>query len=130
MNPINLKSLPEYLKKLKKENKFDENLVVDMGKISNSPKINPFVLFLILFFASFGLIPFISFSRDVTIVITANDLSQEEVSDIIQKNGAGIISIENNGIYSYKIKLKKLSNLKEFIDKLKNNKSFKNIEVK
>lgn len=135
MEPINLKDLPDRLKKLREKKEFDENLVVDMGKISPPPFFTGTrvaLTFLLLFLVSFVSISTFDLIRNknVTIVLNTNDIDPETLSDILSENGAKIISVKETGGSSYEVELSRLGNLKEFIEKLRKNKSLKDIEIK
>jgi hypothetical protein len=133
MEPMNLKKLPEHLKKLREKGEFDENLVVDMGKISPSIKYpRAGIVFLLFFLFSLFSLSTINFlqNKSITIVLNANEIDQKTLTELLSKSGAKIISVKEAGDFYYEVEVKKLNNLKEFIEKLKKNKSLKNVELK
>lgn len=134
-NPMSLRNLPDYLKSLKNNESIDDSLVVDMGQvISETPykkiftkySIAILILFIVFGVGHIGGVYYESFNKSITVVLISNT-DIKTVSDIIASDGADIISIEQMTDSSYKIQAKYLK--KSFIEKLKNHKDIKKIEV-
>jgi len=131
MKPMNLKYLPNYLKRLKEKNQFDENLVVDMGKISTTQtNFKAAFLFLFLFVAFSGIFLITnSFNKNFTIVLNTNEIDSKSLATILKENGAEIVSIREVEKSFYEVKIKRAVDLKELIENLKKIKSLKNVEI-
>ena len=130
--PMSLENLPGYMDSLRKSGSTDDNLVVDMGRIVETPKssINwfkpaafapAFCLFLIV-----G-VSYNAFSdKNIIIVLDTNNI--EAISDIVSANGGNVVSVKQNGDSSYEVKIDKLQNVKSFVESLRKNKDVKKVE--
>jgi len=127
--PMNLENLPGYLDSLRKSGRTDEDLVVDMGRIVDSPKssvnwFNPlifalaFCLFLII-----G-VSYNSSSESVMVVLD----NPESISEMVSASGGTVVSVKQNPDSTYEVKINKLKNTKSFIESLRKNKDVKKVE--
>jgi len=134
--PINLKDLPDYLKNIKENNSYGENVVVDMGNIVVEPAGKNYFSFLaigLLFILFFGGLTAYNFSLKNTETIILSSSNKEDIktiSDILINNGVKIVSIKQKEDDTFEIKFNKLKDLNSFLENLRKNKQLKKIELK
>lgn len=120
-NPINLKDLPGYLSYLKRNNKTDETLVVDIGRIE-SPKNNNVLrnitmslLFIFLFGASLVTYNIILPEK---VIITLNKDDINSVSGIAEKMNGEVVSVKKTDDESYEVVLSVKRSLRSALDRV------------
>lgn len=134
MKPINLKNLPDYLRKLRDENRTDDSLVVDMGKITNQNSYRQALKFGTMFsICLIFIVGFLEYKK----IINKNNIIIMEVKEEIKKTEdiekialefGGVVSTNKNNIYEIKVDRSKNINL--LVEKLKRNIDIKKIDIK
>ena len=132
-DPMPLRDLPQYLESLKENNSFGDGPVVDMGQIiSEEPywyKRFAYAAAACLLigagFFTYSSIP----NRNITIVIEANNASPQAIADIVSDGGGQIISVKQNEDSTYEVKLFALKNINSFIERLRKNKTLKDVQL-
>ena len=129
--PMSLDNLPGYMDSLRKSGKKDEDLVVDMVRITIDPpksSVNWFQpsLFALAFclFLIIG-VSYNSLSESSVMIVLDNP---ESILEIVSSSGGSIASVKQNSDSSYEVKIDKLHNVKSFIDNLRKNKDVKKVE--
>lgn len=127
---INLDKLPEFLKKQKENNTFDENLVVDMGKVlpeKTQPLFTPILVAFILMITS-SLAIFYTLkneNRTVTVVLKEKNNDPHE---ILIENGIKDYELEQTS-EGFVVRLGRRENFKLFLEKMRQEKSVESIKI-
>jgi hypothetical protein len=132
-SPMSLKDLPDYLRNLRANNKTDESLVVDMGRVTAKTNNGKLVaissLFSVVFVLSLGLLAYDFITpKNITIVLNSN-LESKDILKILEENGGEVISVDKAKDSEYEIKLSLRKNKNLFIERLRKNKDIDNIEL-
>jgi hypothetical protein len=125
---MSLKDLPNYLDSVRRTGDVDDSVVVDMGQIIESKNnwmrnFNLSVVAILLL--GIGIV---SYSSTNNIKIVANDLSAEEISEIVSSGGGRVISVKTNEGDTYEVKLFSL-NVKSLLEKLRKRKEINKVEI-
>lgn len=135
--PLNLKELPGYLERLRNGGEQDVDLVVDIGSIKDTPspygnfRRFAFIGAFCLFVAASSLVSYnLLSSKSITVVLDTNNISPQEFSNILSENGVNIVSVKQNGDSSYEVELKLRKSVSSFLEKLRNNKDIKKVDLK
>lgn len=135
--PLNLKDLPNYLKKARDGGEQDLDLVVDMGTIKDdslSINFKRFAFIGALCLSFLAVSSFVSYNlfsnKNIIIVLDTNSISPQEFSKIILEQGASVVSVKQNGDFSYEVELNTRKSISSFLEKLRKNKDVKKVELK
>ena len=71
----------------------------------------------------------VTIMRNITIVIEANNASPQAIADIVSDGGGQIISVKQNEDSTYEVKLFALKNINSFIERLRKNKTLKDVQL-
>lgn len=135
MKPMNLKDLPNYINELRKNNSFDESLVVDVGNITDKPhrRVNSKIILsaislmiVLVFITAYNL----GQSDKNTIILTVEANDVQAVSEIMSDVGAKVISVKQKEEDNFEVSLNRPKDMNSFLEKLKNHKNMKKVEVK
>lgn len=127
---INLDKLPEVLKQQRDNNTFDENLVVDMGKVlpeKNQLLFTPILVAFILMITS-SLAIFYTLkneNRTVTVVLKEKN---DDPHEILIENGIKDYELEQTS-EGFVVRLGRMENFKLFLEKMRQEKNVESIKI-
>jgi hypothetical protein len=131
-DPMSLENLPQHLKNLKDNGKFDENLVVDMGVVTPSNNMSflkraAAVLTICLSLGASFIVYNNMMYENITITLDTSDF--ESASETLNEIGGKVLSVDNNDDGSYTVVLSVKRNVSNFIERLRKNKNINKVEL-
>ena len=131
--PMPLGDLPEYMRSVREGRNGDYVPVVDVGRIvDDTPRsrgrglayASAACVLLAVGVATYAV------TSTESIVVDAGDIGPKAVADMISDQGGRVFSVNQNEDDTYEVRVLAFGRMSNFIERLRDNKEFKKVEVK
>lgn len=127
--PMPLGDLPEYMRSVREGGNLDYGPVVDVGRIvdDSPPRWMGVAVYSTALCLLLG-IGLVGYSSTGTIVIDAERLDSDSVSEIVKEGGGRVFSVKKNEDGTHEVRVLTFKRMSSFLEQLRKNKDIKKAE--